>query len=364
VQLIKIALFLLKNKNYENFYLLRDYQGSILAVVNQAGTVVEKRLYDAWGDILKVQDGAGNTLPKLTFFDRGYTGHEHLQSVGLIHMNGRLYDSKLHRFLQPDNYVQEPENTQNYNRYAYCVNNPMLYVDKSGELFSFFVGLFEGLANVATHGVNFHNYDWDKTTNAFKIDMGLFKGNFGQIVSRFTWELPQNTLGYLYNHSINIAGHVDNVSYYENITVVKTFGDILPHTSKGNGVTLGSYITGNRTIEAYPNNSLFQHEYGHYLQSKKYGLAYLSRFAFPSLYGREDVENDANARSFTHFYGKLGNNLEWDFFNNVIGNNKNWNINSYNNPAFQLALSNSLLSPSWFDYFFGISPITGLINSN
>ena len=42
------------------------------------------------GAIVKVQDGAGNILNGLTILDRGYTGHEHLQSVGLIHMNGRL----------------------------------------------------------------------------------------------------------------------------------------------------------------------------------------------------------------------------------------------------------------------------------
>ena len=93
-------------QNY--FYLHRDYQGSILAVTNATGGVVEKRLFDAWGAIVKVQDGAGNNLTKLTFFDRGYTGHQHLESVGLIHMNGRLYDPKLHRFLQPDNFVQDP----------------------------------------------------------------------------------------------------------------------------------------------------------------------------------------------------------------------------------------------------------------
>ena len=48
-------------------------------------------------------------------------------------MNGRLYDPKLHRFLQPDNFVQDPSNTQNYNRYGYCVNNPLKYTDPSGE---------------------------------------------------------------------------------------------------------------------------------------------------------------------------------------------------------------------------------------
>jgi hypothetical protein len=48
-------------------------------------------------------------------------------------MNGRLYDANLHRFLQPDNYVQEPFKTQNYNRYGYVLNNPLKYTDPSGE---------------------------------------------------------------------------------------------------------------------------------------------------------------------------------------------------------------------------------------
>jgi len=120
--------------NAQNYlYLHRDYQGSIVAISDQSGTVVEKRLFDAWGSIVKVQDAAGNILAGLTVLDRGYTGHEHLQSIGIIHMNGRLYDPKLHRFLQPDNYIQEPYNTQNYNKYAYVLNNPLKYTDPSGE---------------------------------------------------------------------------------------------------------------------------------------------------------------------------------------------------------------------------------------
>jgi RHS repeat-associated protein len=91
-------------------------------------------LYDAWGAIVKMQDGAGVSIERSKMLlDRGYTGHEHLLSVGLIHMNGRLYDPKLHRFLQPDNYVQDPSNTQNYNRYGYVLNNPLIYTDPSGE---------------------------------------------------------------------------------------------------------------------------------------------------------------------------------------------------------------------------------------
>ena len=124
------------NAQEQMLYLHRDYQGSIIAITNDTGAVLEKRQFDAWGAILKVQDGAGNTLAGLTVLDRGYTGHEHLQSVGLINMNGRLYDPKLHRFLQPDNFVQDTSNTQNYNRYSYVLNNPVKYTDLSGERFT------------------------------------------------------------------------------------------------------------------------------------------------------------------------------------------------------------------------------------
>lgn len=120
----------------EYLYLHRDYQGSILAVTDSNGSVREKRLFDAWGSIIKVQDGAGNTLSGLTILDRGYTGHEHLQSVGLINMNARLYDPMIHRFLQVDNYIQDPTNTQNYNQYGYVLNNPLQYNDPSGNIFT------------------------------------------------------------------------------------------------------------------------------------------------------------------------------------------------------------------------------------
>lgn len=111
----------------------RDYLGSILTVTDNAGAIVEKRHFDAWGNVLLVQDGQNNNLSQLTFLERGYTGHEHLQGVGLINMNARLYDAKLHRFLAPDNYVQDPTNPQNYNRYGYVWKNPLRFTDPNGE---------------------------------------------------------------------------------------------------------------------------------------------------------------------------------------------------------------------------------------
>ena len=114
------------------YYLHKDYLGSILLITDYDGNAIEKRHFDAWGNIVKLTNGNNGTLEKMEFLDRGYTGHEHLQAINIIHMNGRLYDPNLRRFLAADNYIQDMTNTQSYNRYAYAFNNPLMYTDPSG----------------------------------------------------------------------------------------------------------------------------------------------------------------------------------------------------------------------------------------
>jgi RHS repeat-associated protein len=48
-------------------------------------------------------------------------------------MNGRLYDPVVGKFLSPDPFVQNPSFSQSYNRYSYCLNNPLKFTDYSGE---------------------------------------------------------------------------------------------------------------------------------------------------------------------------------------------------------------------------------------
>lgn len=116
-------------------YLHRDYLGSILAITDAVGVIKEQRQFGAWGVVDKFVDSKGNTIfDDSSLISRGYTGHEHFFEVGLIHMNGRMYDAKLGRFLSPDNFIQDPFSTQSYNRFGYVWNNPLIYNDFSGEL--------------------------------------------------------------------------------------------------------------------------------------------------------------------------------------------------------------------------------------
>ncbi|MBK7480198.1 MAG: hypothetical protein IPI69_11090 [Bacteroidales bacterium] len=110
--------------------------------------------------------------PVLFVAGRGFTGHEHLPWFNLINMNGRLYDPLTAQFLSPDNYVQLPDFTQNFNRYSYCLNNPLKYSDPDGEwIFTILAGIFcpallpvaiaadfGGIMNVATHIENINNF--------------------------------------------------------------------------------------------------------------------------------------------------------------------------------------------------------------
>jgi RHS repeat-associated protein len=76
---------------------------------------------------------APGSEPALFIAGRGYTGHEHLPWFSLINMNGRVYDPLTGQFLNADNFNQAPDRLMGFNRYAYALNNPLLYTDPDGE---------------------------------------------------------------------------------------------------------------------------------------------------------------------------------------------------------------------------------------
>ena len=147
------------------FYAETDHLGNITGLVNESGTEIYSAEFDAWGQrtvthsgtavitpgFLPTSSSASNYMPL-----RGYTGHEHYMECGLIDMNGRMYDPLTARFLSPDPYVQMPDNPQNFNRYAYCLNNPLMYTDPSGEIIwaPILIGAaIFGTGNTVAHGI-------------------------------------------------------------------------------------------------------------------------------------------------------------------------------------------------------------------
>lgn len=124
----------------------RDHLGSITHIATADGVLVAEYSYDAWG---RLRDPETHEIylpgqePEL-FLGRGFTGHEHLVWFGLINMNARLYDPVIGRFLSPAPYIQSPDFSQNFNRYSYCLNNPLIFVDENGEFIHIIIGAIIG----------------------------------------------------------------------------------------------------------------------------------------------------------------------------------------------------------------------------
>ncbi|MFH1005244.1 MAG: RHS repeat-associated core domain-containing protein [Bacteroidota bacterium] len=248
------------------YYAHTDHLGSIVGIYDNGGQKIYAQSFDAWGRERNPNDWTYTANPntKPQWLIRGFTGHEHHREFGLINMNGRVYDPLIARMLSPDNFVQNASGTQSFNRYSYCINNPLKFTDPSGNfLGTIFTSLWDFSATIFTKGVidpwntkanrraAWSNFDptaqWSKTNKAWRIDIGLFKtdpnrtfaGRSWELISRFTWQLPQTTIGYTYTHGRNVSGRVERVEYFHGSTIaVKNPGQ---GKYASNSVTLGNY---------------------------------------------------------------------------------------------------------------------------
>ena len=299
----------------DTYLAITDHQGSLISLYDCSLRIKYSARYSPFGVRTITQNDLAYNLP------RGYTMHEHIDEFGLINMNSRLYNPYLSRFLAPDPYIQEPTNSQNFNRYSYCLNNPLKYTDPSGEKWlPWVIGAFlldpvsfcVTACATATAGIGLFttvtasglmpfqgtlfaisiptkNYG-KKISNAFQIDVGMFRAkNFWHWNSRYSWESLQTGVGNMYSHVRNIFGKVDRVDYYDGATFCV---DENNKDDKNNGITLGNYININiddainSDFETYLKTShsgLFMPEYGLTIQGRRYGLAYLFYIGIPSL---------------------------------------------------------------------------------
>jgi hypothetical protein len=275
-----------------------------------------------------------------------------------------------------------PDYTQNFNRYSYALNNPLIYSDPSGELFiidDWVIGLVKGFSRSlgGKHEDGHHTLFGDAwgsanrhAGNSAKIWGGLFaadtdRDGWGwQIVSRFLWQTPQTILGFLGAHGENMLGQVKKVGYCEGATVLTAEGNKV-FFNQTSAYTLGSYIVGNNETEASVYNAMFQHEYGHYLQSQAAGWAWIPRFGIRSATNpmrnggytdlSENTEQDAQARSLLYFtkYVKGFTYDKWDYGRHAFWDSQGNKIWYYDpNRINEGFLNSRLMIPTYVQEYF------------
>jgi len=177
------------NEQDSIFYIHKDHLGSFDVITKPGGTVMERHNFDpcfvhrsvakAEGRRRNPADWSYNNIEETNFLDRGFTGHEHGDQFGLINMlseaksrslqasgNGRVYDPVMALFLSPDNFVQSPDLTQNFIRYTYCLNNPLVYSDPSGYTYKAYMNYIYDEGNYWYRGQSPGTWtDWESFHN-------------------------------------------------------------------------------------------------------------------------------------------------------------------------------------------------------
>jgi RHS repeat-associated protein len=181
------ALFVIENNNPGTLYFTHtDHLGSIVAIANSQGTIINEQNFDAWGrrrdanNFTYLANGSNGSLPKWLY--RGFTGHEMLDEFTLINMNARLYDPVVGQMIGPDPLVSDATNLQAFNRYAYASNNPLKFTDPSGKsiiLAAIIIGAVVGayIGASAANGGELNPIKWQWTgSGSGKTYAGLFIG--------------------------------------------------------------------------------------------------------------------------------------------------------------------------------------------
>ena len=108
-------------------YYVTDHLGSTRLVLNDIGELEMRYAYMPFGEF-RIQDG-----PSEEYFRFLFNGNE-MDASGLYDYNARSYRPEMGTFLQPDSVIPDFASPQSLNRYSYVMNNPLKYIDPTGNV--------------------------------------------------------------------------------------------------------------------------------------------------------------------------------------------------------------------------------------
>lgn len=114
------------------YYYKTNLQGDVMGIVDSNGTTVVTYAYNAWGVLLACSGTMADTLGTLN--PLRYRGYVYDTETGLYYLQSRYYNPEWGRFINGDGYNATGQGFIGNNMFAYCINNPVNFVDATGQV--------------------------------------------------------------------------------------------------------------------------------------------------------------------------------------------------------------------------------------
>ncbi len=144
--------FIYNNSN--KYFYIRDFMQNILGIIDTSGNLVVKYSYTAYGTITEITGSLASTIGAHNPFR--YKGYYYDTETTMYYCKTRYYVPAWCRWLNADSIEYlDPSSINGMNLYAYCKNNPIMYVDQNGNMPTWAKWLVGGLvlAGVAAAAV-------------------------------------------------------------------------------------------------------------------------------------------------------------------------------------------------------------------
>ncbi|MFA5007103.1 MAG: RHS repeat-associated core domain-containing protein, partial [Candidatus Izemoplasmatales bacterium] len=169
------------------YYYLKDLQGNVIGVIDEAGNELVQYEYDAYGNVINNPDDPNGNIFEINPYT--YRGYRYDSEIGMYYLNSRYYSPALSRFLNADGLLGELGDIASVNMYTYCANNPVMYTDSDGDFPIWLLILTVVYATWATQDVI-------DIANGDVYFEESESGDGGRIVNSYKVQNPSVVLGY------------------------------------------------------------------------------------------------------------------------------------------------------------------------
>ena len=209
---------LMRTTDGQSYYYMYNGHADVTALINIAtGTVDATYYYDAFGNIIESTGDVSNNIT--------YAGYQYDKETGFYYLNARMYDPKIARFLQEDTYRGDAGDPLSLNLYTYCLNNPLVYWDPTGNVAanvqigdkiirdsSYEDGRTKGNIFDVVQGLGPNAYISYYGTD--KLDVCFINANNGGVTYRSFDPTKKSTLNIGIREAAELAGIEDTLSYW------------------------------------------------------------------------------------------------------------------------------------------------------